>query len=79
MQANTDVIGNEAQALTDAWEQARCWATRSWSRERLATVGIAVASVAAFLALVGVVEYALYQAVQNWTVSGVGPAVFGGF
>jgi hypothetical protein len=79
MQANTGVIRNEAQALPDAWEEARCWATRLWSRERLASVGIAVASVAAFLALVGVVEYALYHAVQNWSISGVGPAVFGNF
>ena len=79
MQANTDVIRNEAQALPDAWEEARCWATRLCSRERLASVGITVAGVAAFLALLGLVEYALYQAVQNWTISGVGPAVFGNF
>jgi len=79
MQANTDVIRNEPQALPVAWEEARCRAARLWSRERLASAGIAVAGVAAFLALLGVVEYALYHAVQNWSISGVGPAVFGYF
>ncbi len=79
MQANTDVIRNEAQALPAAWEEARCRAASLCSRERLKTLGAAIGGVAAFLALVGVIEYALYHAVQNWTISGVGPAVFGAF
>jgi len=33
----------------------------------------------AFLGLVGLVEYSLYQALQNWAISGVGATVFGFF
>ena len=73
MQANSDVMRSETEGLTVAWEETRCWA------ERLASVGIAVGGLAAFLGLVGLVEYSLYQALQNWTISGVGPAVFGFF
>ena len=74
MQASTDVIGAEVQPLPLDWEETRCWA-----KSRLQSAGIAVAGVAAFLGLVGLVEYALYQALQNWTVSGLGASVFGYF
>ena len=74
MQATTDVMGNEVQALPVDWEETRCWA-----KSKLQSAGIAVAGVAAFLGLVGLVEYSLYQALQNWTVSGAGVSVFGYF
>jgi hypothetical protein len=74
MQANTDVMGTEVQTLPLNWEETRCWA-----KSRLQSAGIAVAGVSAFLGLVGLVEYDLYQALQNWTVSGLGAAVFGYF
>jgi hypothetical protein len=74
MQANTDVMGTEVQTLPLNWEETRCWA-----KSRLQSAGIAVAGVSAFLGLVGLVEYVLYQALQNWTVSGLGAAVFGYF
>jgi len=72
MLATTDLIGTEVRALPLDWEE-----TRGWAKSRLQTAGIAVAGVAAFLGLVGFVEYALYQAMQNWTVSGLGASVFG--
>ena len=74
MQVSTDVIGNEVQPLPLDWEE-----TRGWAKSRLHAAGVAVAGVAGFLGLVGLVEYALYQMVQNWTVSGVGVSVFGFF
>jgi hypothetical protein len=74
MQANTDVMGTEVQTLPLNWEETRCWA-----KSRLQSAGIAVAGVSAFLGLVGLVEHVLYQALQNWTVSGLGAAVFGYF
>ena len=79
MQANTNVIRNEAQAPPIPWEEARGWTERLCSRERLVSTGIAVAGVTAFLGLLGVVEYALYQMVHNWSISGVGATVFGYF
>ena len=79
MQVSTDVIGNEVQPLPLDWEKARCRAESFFSREKLVSAGISVAGVAAFLGLVGLVEYALYQMVQNWTVTGVGASVFGYF
>ena len=74
MQANTDVLTNEVQAFPLDWEATRCWA-----QSRLQSAGIAVAGFAAFLGLVGLVEYAMYQAVESWTISGVGASVFGYF
>ena len=74
MQVSTDVIGNEAQPLPLSWEETRCWA-----RSKLHAAGAVVAGFAAFLGLAGLVEYALYQAVQNWTVGGVGISAFGYF
>lgn len=74
MLATTDVIGNEAQPLPLDWEE-----TRSWAKSKLGSAGVSVAGVAAFLGLVGLVEYALYQMVQNWTVTGVGISAFGYF
>ena len=74
MQANTDVLANEVQVLPLDWEE-----TRGWAKSRLQPAGVAVAGFAAFLGLVGLVEYAMYQMVENWTVSGVGASVFGYF
>ena len=74
MQASTDVMGNEVRPLPMDWEE-----TRGWAESKLHSAGGAVAGVAAFLGLVGLVEYALYQALQNWTISGVGVSVFGFF
>ena len=74
MLATTDLIGTEVQPLPLDWEE-----TRGWAQSKLHSAGLAVAGVAAFLGLVGVVEYALYQALQNWTVSGVGVSLFGYF
>ncbi len=74
MQVSTDVIGNEVQPLSLDWEK-----TRGWAKSKLHSAGVAVAGVAAFLGLVGLVEYALYQMVQNWTVTGVGISAFGYF
>lgn len=70
MQANTDALTNEVQALPLDWEKARCW-----TKQGLA----AAAGVAAFLGLVGLVEYALYRAVENWSIVGTGASVFGYF
>jgi len=72
--ASTDVIGTEVQPLPVDWE-----VTRSWAESKLHSAGVTVAGVAAFLGLVGLVEYALYQALQNWTISGVGVSLFGHF
>ena len=74
MLATTDLIGTEVQPLPVDWEE-----TRGWAKSRLQSAGIAVAGVATFLGLVGLVEYALYQALQNWTVIGTGVSVFGYF
>ena len=74
MQASTEVIGQEVQPLPLDWEE-----TRGWAESKLHSAGVAVAGFAAFLGLVGLVEYALYQALQNWTVSGLGVSVFGYF
>ena len=74
MQANTDVLTNEVQVLPLDWEE-----TRGWAKSKLQSAGIMVAGFAAFFGLVGLVEYAMYQMVENWTVSGVGAAVFGFF
>ena len=79
MQANSEVMRGEAQGLTVAWEETRCWAERLFTRERMASAGIAAGGLGAFLGLVGLVEYSLYQALQSWTISGVGPSVFGFF
>ena len=74
MLATTDLIGTEVQPLPLDWEE-----TRGWAQSELRSAGVAVAGVATFLGLVGLVEYALYQALQNWTVSGVGVSLFGYF
>lgn len=79
MRANSDVIRNEAQGLPLDWEETRCWAERVLSKDRMAQAGITAAGVAAFLALVGLVEYSLIQAVENWSISGGGVSVFGFF
>jgi hypothetical protein len=76
MQANTSVIKNEAPASPVAWEGARGYADRVLTRERRRSSGQFAAGVAAFLGLLGVLEYALYQMVQNWTVSGIGASMF---
>jgi hypothetical protein len=75
MRANTNVIKNEA-ARTVTLEGARCYAERFMTKERLRSAGIRMAGFAACLGLLGVVEYALYQMIQNWTVSGVGASMF---
>jgi|GEM_PF-2881011 len=72
MATTTDVMGTEAERLPVDWEETRCWA-----KSKLRSAGIAVAGVAAFLGMLGLVEYALYQMVQNWTVTGVGISAFG--
>ncbi len=74
MQANTDVLTNEVQGLPVDWEETRCWA-----RQRLQDAGKAAVGIAAFLALAGLVQYALFQALENWTVTQMGPAVVGVF
>ena len=74
MQANTEVIGNEVKPLSLDWEETRCWA-----RSKLHSTGAAILGVAAFLGLLGLVEYAMYQAVQNWSVGGLGVSAFGYF
>lgn len=79
MQANSDVIRGEVQEFPLDWEETRCWAGKAFSKERMESVGIFAGSLAAFLGLLGLVEYAMYQAVQNWSVSGVGASVFGFF
>ena len=77
MQANSEVMRVETEGLTAAWEETRCCAERLFTRERVASMGIAAGAVGALLGLVGLVEYSLYQALQDWSISGVGPTVFG--
>ena len=79
MRASSDVIRNEPQGVPLDWEETRCWTDRILDREKIVQAGITAAGVAAFLALVGLVEYSLIQAVENWSVSGVGASVFGFF
>jgi hypothetical protein len=67
-------MGKQVQAFPLDWEKTRCWA-----RERLEVAGKTAAGVAVFLGLVGLVEYALYQMVQNWEMTGVAAAGFGYF
>ena len=74
MLASTDLIGTEVQPRPVDWEE-----TRGWAEGRLRSAGGAVAGVGAFLGLMGLVEYALYQMLQNWTVTGVGVSLFGFF
>jgi hypothetical protein len=74
MPANTDVMTNEGQGLPIDWEKTRCWAS-----SRIKPAGKAVAGLAAFLGFAALVEYALYQMVQNWTIVGGGAAAFGFF
>jgi len=74
MLATTDLIGTEVQPRRVDWEE-----TRGWAAGKLSSAGGAVAGFAAFLALMGLVEYALYTALQNWTVSGLGVSLFGYF
>lgn len=76
MEANTNVIRNEAQAPPLPWEEAPGWAERGFTWERVKDTGKIVAGFAAFLGLLGLVEYALFQMVQNWTLSGAGAAAF---
>jgi hypothetical protein len=68
------MIGTEVQPLPLDWEE-----TRGWAQSKLHSAGVAVAGVATFLGFVGLVEYALYQALQNWTITGPGVSVFGYF
>jgi hypothetical protein len=79
MQANSEVMGSEAQGITVAWEETRCWAERLFTSDRLVSAGVAVGGLIAFLGLVGLVEYSLYQAFENWKISGFGPMAFGFF
>jgi hypothetical protein len=79
MQANSEVMRGEAEGLTVAWEETRCLAEGLFTRERMASAGIVAGGLGAFLGLVGLVEYSLYQALEGWTISGVGPSVFGFF
>jgi hypothetical protein len=79
MQANSDVIRGDVREFPVDWEETRCWAEKVLNRERLKSAGIVAGSLAAFLGLLGLVEFAMYQAIQNWSVSGSGAAVFGFF
>jgi len=75
MQANSEVMRAETDGLTVAWEETRGWAEEVFARDRMVWAG----TVGTLLGLVGLVGYSLYQALQNWSVSGVGPAVLGFF
>ena len=79
MRANSEVMSGQVREFPLAWEETRCWAKRLLQRERVIKAALTAGGVAAFLGLVGVVQYALYQAVQNWSISGVGASVFGFF
>ncbi len=74
MRANTDVANNDVQGFPVDWEETRCWA-----RQNLLAAGKVAGGLAALLALAGLLEYAMYQALANWTITQVGPAVFGIF
>jgi hypothetical protein len=77
MQANSDVIRGDVREFPLDWEETRCWAEKVFNKERLGSAGVVAGGLAAFLGLLGLVEYAMYQAVQSWSVSGVGASVFG--
>lgn len=79
MQANSEVMSGEVREFPLAWEETRCWARRLLQRDRVARVAVTAGGLAVFLGLVGVVQYALYQAVQNWSITEVGASVFGFF
>ncbi len=79
MQANSEVMSGEAREFPLAWEETRCWAKRLLQRERVVKGVLTAGGLAVFLGLVGAVQYALYQAVQNWSITGVGASVFGFF
>jgi protein-S-isoprenylcysteine O-methyltransferase Ste14 len=79
MHANTDVIRDQAQVQAPSvdWREARWWAEGKLNRERVKSGAVVVAGVVTFLGLLGVVQYALYQMVQNWSVTGPAASVFG--
>jgi hypothetical protein len=79
MQANSKVMGSEVREYPLTWVEASCWAERVFTRERLVSVGMVAGGLAALLGMVVLVEYSIYQAVQSWTMSGVGATVFGFF
>lgn len=79
MQANSQVLENPVPEVLLDWEEARCRAKRLVSKENMVEAGIAAGAFTAFLAVVALVEYSLYQAIQNGSVSGIGTAVFGYF
>jgi hypothetical protein len=74
MQANTEALTNQVQALPVDWEETRCWA-----KTRLRSAAAVVGGFAAFLGLLGLVEYALYRMVENWSVGGLGASSIGFF
>ena len=79
MRANNHVLGKTVPKNPFDWEETRCWAEALLSRQRLNQAVVAAGAFSAVLALVGLVEYSLYQAMQAWSFSGVGPSVFGFF
>jgi len=70
---------NTAPEILLDWEDARCRAKRLFSRERIAAAGITAGVFSALFGTVALVEYALYQAIQSGSVSGIGASVFGYF
>lgn len=79
MQADSKALGSPVQDVRSAWEETRRQAKRLFNTEKMAAAGVAAGALAAALALVGLVECAVHQAVESWSISGVGVGMFGFF
>lgn len=75
MQANVETAKVFVGDVSTAYERIKSWTVRVLDRENLKDLAL----VSATLGGVGILQYALYRTLENWTITGGGVASFGFF
>lgn len=69
MRANGQVLRHWAEGVSTDWEQIRSWAKRILTRKRVADIALLSTTVA----ILAVILFSLYKAIQNHTITGISP------
>jgi len=75
MQANFENVEVSVQGIPAAWDCIKSWTERVFTKENM----LDVALFSATLASLAVVQFALFRALESWTITGGGVASFGVF
>lgn len=75
MQATVESVEVMVQDLPAVWDGIRSLAQKAFTGESM----VAAALISATLAGAGILQYTLYRALENWTITGCGVASFGFF